>query len=168
MSELSDLAYNFAESVAPATIHSLHHAHVECDRCGQRFMRYGFMGRECPACGYRESSACEAEGDREEMCPRHWLLEGVRNGSCPDCLGAEVPDGRAAVIVTDDCGVTFANPGDEPVAAPALLGPLSVVARAEDVSPGDVLATFSPGESRDVTVEIELPERQVSLLEVGE
>lgn len=164
MTRLSDLACNFADSVSPATVHGQRHVHVECNDCGQRFMRYGFLGRECPVCGSRASSQCEPEGDREEMCARHWLLEGVRDGSCAECLGADIPDGRAAVIVTDENGVAFAG-GTGPL---GLLAPLSELARVKEIGaePGDVLATFPPDDPGAIEICASV-ERQATLTEKG-
>ena len=139
----------------------------ECWRCAERYTQHGAAGRLCPECGYMGSSTVEPEGDRDEMCARHWLLDGVRDGSCVECLGADIPAERGAVVVTDDCGVAFGGDvGDVPALAPSILAPLSELARAKDVSPGDVLATFPPGnvESLELSVDID---RQQTLSEAA-
>lgn len=58
------------------------------------------------------------------------------------------PDERGAIIVDEDgMSVTFdGNVGDLPLFAPAMLGLFSEYATANDVSAGDVLATFPPGD----------------------
>ena len=135
----------------------------ECWRCAERYTQHGAAGRSCPECGYMGSSTVEPEGDRDDMCARHWLLEGVRDGSCPECLGADVPAGKGAVIVTDGCGVTFAGESGEVGSfAPAVLAPLSELARADEVQPGDVLATFSPGDVDSLELAASI-ERQTTL-----
>lgn len=144
---------------------------LECTACGHRYevpSHRRTCPPDCPSCGrnimdlYGGTREARPEGDKDEMCAEHWLLEGVRDGSCADCLGAVIPDGKGAVIVTEDAnsdsvGVTFAGVvGDIPFGATLLLGRLAGPVAASGLEPGTVVATFAPGDIESLKLEVGL------------